>query len=51
MAAMESIGTSSEIKGQYEKMKNLLGGVFFYFLPKINIENAIKKGLKTEGDT
>lgn len=29
MAAIESIGTSSEIKEQYENIKDLLGGGFF----------------------
>ena len=42
MAAVESIGTSSEVKEQYENIKSLLGGRFFYFLlPNDNIEKLI----------
>ena len=38
MAAVESTGTSSEIKEQYEKHEKYVARDFFYFLP-LHLQN------------
>ncbi|MCK4732662.1 MAG: hypothetical protein KAT65_09420 [Methanophagales archaeon] len=43
MTALESTGASSEIKEQYEKMKNLLGGFFYFLLPKRKVKEMKDK--------
>ena len=52
MASIESIGTSSEIKEQYEKHEKFLGG-FFYFPPSFQREkegNRIREILEVENE-
>ena len=42
LAAVESTGTSSEIKEQHKKMKSLLGGVFYFLSPPKGKIKAMK---------